>query len=73
LGLDAMGLDFEEPDVLELDSMERNGELDALKLDSMESDTGLEVLCRNLLARHLFLDLCSLTLEKGALGSDMPA
>jgi len=29
--------------------MEPDGELDALKLDSMESDTGLEVLCRNLL------------------------
>jgi len=49
LELGAMGLDIEEPDVLELDSMEPDGELDALKLDSMESDTGLEVLCRNLL------------------------
>jgi hypothetical protein len=39
LGLDAMGLDIEEPDALELD-----GEPDA-----MESDIGPEVLCRNLL------------------------
>jgi hypothetical protein len=49
LGLDAMGLDIEEPNVLELDSMEPDGELDALKPDSMESDTGPEILCRNLL------------------------
>jgi hypothetical protein len=35
LGLDAMGLDIEEPD--------------ALELNPMESDTGPEVLCRNLL------------------------
>jgi hypothetical protein len=44
-----MGLDSDVLDVLELDSMEPNGEHDALKLDSMESDTGPEVLCQNLL------------------------
>jgi hypothetical protein len=37
---DAKGLDIEEPDALVLDSMDP---------DAMESDTGLEVLCRNLL------------------------
>jgi hypothetical protein len=42
--LDAMGLDIEGPEALELDSMEPNKELDA-----MEPDTGPEVLCRNLL------------------------
>jgi hypothetical protein len=43
LGLDAKGLDIEEPD----------GELNALILDSMEPDTGLEVLCCNLLVLAL--------------------
>jgi hypothetical protein len=45
VGNDAMGPDIEEPNALELVSMES----DALKLDSMDSDTGPEVLCRNLL------------------------
>jgi hypothetical protein len=40
-----MGPDIEEPDALELVSMEPN----ALKLDSMDSDTGIEVLCQNFL------------------------
>jgi len=44
LGLDAMGLDIEEPDALELNPMEPDKEPNA-----MESDTGPEVLCRNLL------------------------
>jgi hypothetical protein len=44
LGLDAMGLDIEEPDALELNPMEPDKDPNA-----MESDTGPEVLCRNLL------------------------
>jgi hypothetical protein len=44
-----MGLDIEEPNALELDSMEPDEEPDASKLDSMEFDTGPEVLCQNLL------------------------
>jgi hypothetical protein len=54
LGLDAMGLDIEEP-------------------DAMEYDTGPKVLCHVIcLSGHFFLELCSLSFEKGALGSDMP-
>jgi len=44
-----MRLDIEEPDALELDSMELDEEHDASKLDSMEFDTWPEVLCQNLL------------------------
>jgi hypothetical protein len=44
LGLDAMRLDIEGLEALELDFMEPDKELDA-----MESDIGPEVLCRNLL------------------------
>jgi hypothetical protein len=44
LGLDAMGLDIEEPDAFGLDSMESDKEP-----DTMESNTRPEVLCRNLL------------------------
>jgi hypothetical protein len=44
VGHNAMGLDIEEPDASELDSMEPDKEP-----DPMESDTGLEVLCRDLL------------------------
>jgi hypothetical protein len=44
LGLDAMRLDIDEPDALELDSVEPDGEPDA-----MEFDTGPGVLCQNLL------------------------
>jgi hypothetical protein len=40
----AMGLDIEEPDASELDSMEPDKEP-----NPMESDTGPEVLCRDLL------------------------
>jgi hypothetical protein len=46
LGLDAMGLDIEEPNVLELDSIEPDKVLDA-KPDVMKSDTGPKVLCHN--------------------------
>jgi hypothetical protein len=43
-----MGLYIEELDALELDSMESDRKLDK-EPDAMESETGLEVLCRNLL------------------------
>jgi hypothetical protein len=55
---------------------------DSLELDSMEPKTGSQIpwifilgqrSCAEIcLSGHLFLDLCSLSLEKGVLGSDMP-
>jgi hypothetical protein len=68
---DAMGLDIEEPDVLELDSIVPDKEPDE-EPDAMESNTGPKVLCHNLLVWVLFSWPCSLSFEKGALGSDMP-
>jgi hypothetical protein len=73
LRLDAMGLDIEEPNVLDFESMEPNSELDVLEFDCMESDTGQRSCAEICLSRHFFLALRSLSFEKGAPGSDMPA
>jgi hypothetical protein len=45
VGQNAMGLDIEKPDALELDSMAPDRDTNSSALDSMDFDTGLEVLC----------------------------
>jgi hypothetical protein len=45
---------------------------DAMEHDTMGSGTGQRSCSKMCLSGHFFLDLCSLSLEEGALRLDMP-